>query len=513
MYASITQGLKRAVQTNRAGTATVFWERKRTWADVGERVARLAAALRAHGLSTGGRVAILALNSDDYLELHYAIAWAGGAMVPINTRLAVPEIAYILADSLPEILVVDEACFSPLPPDALDKLKARIFIGANAPAGYVNYEDAVRSHAPIADTDRRDSDLAGIFYTGGSTGRAKGVMLSHDNLVSNALNTIPLVGYDRDSVYLHAAPMFHLADGMATFAMTMVAGTHVMIPRFSAGACLEAMQRHRVTNVTLVPTMVTSLVNDPDVTKFDLSSLRQIQFGASPMPDATLERAVALWPDILWLHGWGMTEISPIGTALPRELRVPKIAGLRLRSCGHAVLNCEVRIVDDHGAEVLRGSVGEMVIRGPNVMLGYWNKPAETAAAFRDGFLRTGDAAYMDEDGLIYIVDRLKDMIISGGENIYSSEVENAISLHPAVAEVAVIGIPDARWGEIVHAIVVVRDGTELTSDAIVSHCRTLIAGYKVPRSVEIRSGSLPLSGSGKVLKSALREPYWRDHR
>ena len=154
-----------------------------------------------------------------------------------------------------------------------------------------------------------------------------------------------------------------------------------------------------------------------------------------------------------------------------------------------------------------------MVIRGPNVMLGYWNKPAETAAAFRDGFLRTGDAAYMDEDGLIYIVDRLKDMIISGGENIYSSEVENAISVHPAVAEVAVIGIPDARWGEIVHAIVVVRDGTELTSDAIVSHCRTLIAGYKVPRSVEIRSGSLPLSGSGKVLKSALREPYWRDHR
>jgi long-chain acyl-CoA synthetase len=511
MYASITQGLRRAAQTSRAGTATIFGSRQRIWGDVADRVARLAGALRALGLSANGRVAILALNSDDYLELHYAIVWAGGAMVPINTRLSPAEIGYILSDSTPEIIVTDEACLLSLPQAALAAFKGRVFLGTNPPSGWASYEELVRLHTPIPDAGRRDGDLAGIFYTGGSTGRAKGVMLNHDNLVSNALNTIPLVGYDRDSIYLHAAPMFHLADGMATFAITMLGGTHAMIPRFDAASCLETIQRHRVTNVTLVPTMVTALVNHPDATKYDLTSLRQIQFGASPMPDATLERAVALWPNILWLHGWGMTEISPIGTALPRALRVPKVAGSRLRSCGHAVLNCEIRIVDESGAEAPRGAVGEMVIRGPNVMSGYWNKPAETAAALRDGFLHTGDAAYMDEDGLIYIVDRLKDMIISGGENIYSSEVENAISSHPAVAEVAVIGIPDAHWGEIVHAVVVPRAGMALSSETVVSHCRTLIAGYKVPRSIDIRGSALPLSGSGKILKTALREPYWRN--
>jgi long-chain acyl-CoA synthetase len=509
MYASITQGLKRAAQINRAGTATIFGARQRTWAEIAERVPRFAAALRALGLGEGGRVAILALNSDDYLELHYAIVWAGGAMVPINTRLAAAEVAYILRDSTPDIVIADEHCV-PLLAQTLPAATKRIFLGDRPPDGWLNYERLILDHPPMADCKRRDSDLAGIFYTGGSTGQAKGVMLSHDNLVSNAMNAIPLVGYGQDSVYLHAAPMFHLADGMATFAMTMVAGTHVMIPRFDAAACLDAFARHRVTNVTLVPTMIAMLVNHPDVQHYDLTSLRQIQFGASPIQDVALQRAIALWPKILFLHGWGMTEISPIGTALPWVLRDPSVAGERLRSCGHAVLNCEIRIVNADGAEVPRGTVGEMVIRGPNVMLGYWNKPAETAAALRDGFLHTGDAATMDADGLIYIVDRLKDMVISGGENIYSTEVESTISLHPNVAEVAVIGIPDAHWGEIVHAIVVPRAGKELSADDIRNHCRSLIAGYKVPRSVEIRTTALPLSGSGKVLKTVLREPYWR---
>jgi long-chain acyl-CoA synthetase len=509
MYASITQGLKRAAQINRGGIATICSDRKRTWETVAGRVPRFAAALRALGLAEGGRVAILALNSDDYLELHYAIVWAGGAMVPINTRLAPAEIDYILRDSTPDIIIAD-AHGVPLLAQILLASTKRVFLGDALPAGWLSYEQLIADTAPMPDCELRDGDLAGIFYTGGSTGRAKGAMLSHDNLVSNALNAIPLVGYGQDSVYLHAAPMFHLADGMATFAMTMVAGTHVMIPRFEAATCLEAFTRHRVTNVTLVPTMIGMLVNHPDAARYDLSALRQIQFGASPMPEATLKRAVALWPKVKFLHGWGMTEISPIGSALPWALRDPAVAGDRLRSCGHAVLNCEIRIVDADGKEVPHGTVGEMAIRGPNVMLGYWNKPAETAAALRNGFLHTGDAAYMDEDGLIYIVDRLKDMVISGGENIYSTEVESAISLHPDVAEVAVIGIPDPQWGEIVHAIVVPRAGKQLSVDDVRSHCRALIAGYKVPRSVEVRHSPLPLSGSGKVLKTTLREPYWQ---
>src|SRR4029077_16224723 len=252
--------------------------------------------------------------------------------------------------------------------------------------------------------------------------------------------------------------------------------------------CLDALARHRITNVTLVPAMIAMMVNHPDAATFDLKALRQIQFGASPMPESTLRRAVELWPDVLFLHGWGMTELAPIGSALPYDLRVPAVAGARMRSCGHGILNCEVKIADAEGRELPRGSVGELVIRGPNVMLGYWNKPAETAAALRDGWLHTGDAAAMDEDGFITIVDRLKDMIISGGENIYSTEVENAIAAFPGVGEVAVIGIPDERWGEAVHAIVVPRADAKLDPEAVRAHCRTLIAGYKVPRSIEIRT-------------------------
>jgi long-chain acyl-CoA synthetase len=250
------------------------------------------------------------------------------------------------------------------------------------------------------------------------------------------------------------------------------------------------------------------MVEHPEAARFDLSALRQIQFGAAPMPEPVLERAVKLWPEVLFLHGWGMTELAPIGAAMPYDLRRPAVAGARMRSCGHAILNCEVKIVDPDGRELPRGKVGELVIRGPNVMLGYWNKPAETAAALRNGWLHTGDAAAMDEHGFITIVDRLKDMIISGGENIYSTEVENAIAAFPGVSQVAVIGVPHERWGEAVHAIVVPRAEAKLDPDAIRAHCRTLIAGYKIPRSFEIRTRPLPLSGSGKVLKPALREEY-----
>jgi long-chain acyl-CoA synthetase len=508
MHGYLTQGLRRAAQTDRSGIATIFGERQRSWSEVLARVTRFAGALRGLGLEPDDRVAILALNSDDYLELHYAVPWAGGALVPINTRLALAEVRYILEDSAPTIIVCDEACLPLLTSGAIEP-RAKIYLGAGAPpSGWLAYEKLIAQAQPVDDAERRDNDLAGIFYTGGSTGKAKGVMLSHDNLISNALNAIPLVGYDRTSRYLHAAPMFHLADGMATFAMTMVGGTHVMIPKFDANACLDALARHRVTNVTLVPAMIAMMLDHPDVRSFDLSALRQIQFGAAPMPEATLRRALELWPDLLWLHGWGMTEISPIGSALPHDLRRPAVAGARMRSCGHAVLNCEIKIADAEGNEVPRGTVGELLIRGPNVMLGYWNKPEETAAALRDGWLHTGDAAHMDEDGLITIVDRLKDMIISGGENIYSTEVESAISLYPGVAQVAVIGVPHERWGETVHAVVVPRADAEIDPEAIRTHCRSLIAGYKVPRSVEIRTAPLPLSGSGKVLKPALRQEY-----
>lgn len=509
----ITQGLRRAAQINPSGVATIDGASRRSWREVLSRVAEAAGVLRGAGLTTGGRVALLAHNSHRYFELYYAIPWAGGAIVPLNTRLALPEMQYILEDSGAEILIVDDSfvTMAQAMRERVPSLRSFVHISDGpAPHGFANYEQLVSDGGPVPDAGRHGSDLAGIFYTGGSTGHAKGVMLSHDNLVSNAVNGCYMIGYDPSSVYLHAAPMCYLTDGMSTLSITMAAGTHVFIPRFDVEACLQAMTEHRVTNIALVPTMITMIVNSPGIEKRDLSNLRQFMFGSSPITEATLKRAVELWPEMRFLHGWGMTELSPIGTMLPHHLRLPRVAGDRLKSCGVPAPNLELMIVDEQGHEVPRGQIGEIVVRGPVVMQGYWNKPEETAKALRNGWLHTGDAAIMDEEGLVYIADRLKDMIISGGENVYSMEVENAISLMPEIAEVSVIGIPDPRWGEAVHAIVVPRNGTTITLESVQAHCRTLIAAYKCPRSLELRDEPLPVSAAGKIQKNVLREPYWR---
>lgn len=515
----LPQCLKRAAQVNPNGTATVCGGRTRTWSQVADRVARSAAGLQGLGVQAGTRVGLLALNSDRYLEAYFAIPWSGGIMLPLNTRLTPADLEYMLNDAQAEVLCLDEH-FLPLLSGLRDRcpsLRHVVYLDDDPPAqaGLLAWEGLIGTHAPVDDAGRCGRDVAGIFYTGGSTGRPKGVMLSHGNLVSNAVNAIYMIGYDAASIFLHAAPMCHLTDGMSTVALTMAAGTHVFIPKFDAQQVLEQVQAQEVTHLTLVPTMIAMLLEVPGIETMQLSSLRQFMFGSAPMPDATLKRAVEIWPDMLFLHGWGMTELAPIGTMLPMSMRKPAVAGDRLRSCGQVMPNLELMIVDPDGREVPRGSTGEIIVRGPTVMQGYWNRPAETEAALRDGWLHTGDAAVMDEEGYVYIVDRLKDMIISGGENIYSTEVENAISLMPGVAEVAVIGIPDDKWGERVHAIVVPREGAQLTEEAVQAWARSKIAGYKVPRSVLVRTDRLPLSGAGKVLKAELRAPYWagRDKR
>lgn len=517
MNERLTQCLHRAAQVNPRGTATIYARRARSWADTFDRVARSAAGLRQLGVAEDTRVGLLALNSDRYLEAYFAIPWAGGVMLPLNTRLAAADLEYMLNDAQAEVLCVDEA-FAYLLPGLRERcptLHHVVYLGDDpgTDESLLTWETLIARHEAMEDAGRSGQDIAGIFYTGGSTGQPKGVMLSHGNLVSNAVNAIYMIGYDASSVFLHAAPMCHLTDGMSTVALTMAAGTHVFIPKFDAQQVLEQVQQHSVTNVTLVPTMIAMLLEVPGIERMKLSSLKQFMFGSAPIPDATLRRAVEIWPDMLFLHGWGMTELSPIGTMLPRSMRLPAVAGERLRSCGQAMPNLELRVVDEHGEEVPRGTTGEIVVRGPTVMQGYWNKSAETAAAIRNGWFHTGDAATMDEDGYVYIVDRLKDMIISGGENIYSTEVENAISLMPGVAEVAVIGIPDDKWGERVHAIVVAREGAEITPEMVQSWTREKIAGYKVPRGVTVRQERLPLSGAGKVLKNELRAPYWVGRR
>jgi long-chain acyl-CoA synthetase len=509
---SVTQGVRRAAQAKPHGLATSFEGRRRTYAEFRDRIAKFAGALQALGLSAGGRVAILALNSDRYLEAMFAAPWAGGAVVPINTRLAAPEIDYILEDSGTEILLVD-GNFTAMPAQlpAAKRLKAVIgFDEASAGAGRHGYEALLAAHRPIADAGCEASALAGIFYTGGTTGKAKGVMLSHDNLVANAMNAIAGFEFTDQSVYLHATPMFHLADGASSFGITMIGGVHAFVSRFDPVPVLRAIQDEKVTNTILVPTMVNLLVNHPEATKYDVSSWRRCGYGASPMPEAILFKAMELLPNVLWQHAYGMTELSPIATLLPP--RYTTLSGPyagRLKSCGQAVMTAEVKIVDPNDVEVPRGTVGEVVVRGPMVMLGYWNKPAETAAALRGGWMHTGDAGTMDDEGFVFIVDRVKDMIISGGENVYSAEVESAISLLAGVQECAVIAVPDEKWGERVHAIVVPKAGNDLTAESVVEHCRKHIAGYKCPRSVDIRREPLPISGAGKILKSDLRKPFW----
>jgi long-chain acyl-CoA synthetase len=378
----------------------------------------------------------------------------------------------------------------------------------------LHYEHLVEQGAArrtSADQEFGDDDLYGLFYTGGTTGRAKGVMLSHNNIVSNAMHFIMATGVNERDVYLHAAPMFHLGDLGAAFGLAMKGARHVFVPQFQPVQVLQAIQAHRVTVTMLVPTMINVLLNHPEVNRYDVSSLRSLVYAASPMPVELLKQGLKKWGQI-FLQGYGMTETAPILTLLHKQDHI--LEGTpeqvhRLSSCGKQVLGVEVRVVNAGGEDVQPGEIGEIIARGPNVMLGYWRMPEATVAALKDGWMHTGDLATVDEEQYIYIIDRAKDMIISGGENIYSVEVEQALYRHPAVLEAAVISIPDDQWGEAVHAVIVCKPGRQVSSEGLLAYARTRIAGYKVPRSIEFRLEPLPKSGAGKILKRELREPYW----
>ena len=510
----LTQGLHRAIQRTPDAIATIDGERVHTFAQLGERVAKLAGALRGIGLQPGDRVAMLALNSDRYLEYFLAVFWAGGVINPVNTRWSEAEIVYSLDDSEGAILVVDDHFLPTARHFAASCKTVKHWIHAGeqpTPAGWLNYEVILAAAEPIEDVCRNGDDLAGLFYTGGTTGFPKGVMLSHTNLCASAISFMAHDLLRPGAVYLHAAPMFHVADFAQTSTQLLRGGTHVFLPGFTPLSVLDAISRHKISDMMLVPTMIQMLVDHPQVHEYDTGSLRRILFGASPIGEGVLDRALACFPDIEFMHAYGMTELAPLITVNPPFYYSKEGRGAgKLNSAGYASYLLEVRIFDEEDREVPRGTIGEIVVRGTNVMQGYWKKPKETAEALRGGWMHTGDAAYMDEEGFVFIVDRLKDMIISGGENIYSTEVEHALTQHPAVATCAVIGIPSEQWGETVHAVVVLKPGNTLQDQELIAHCKTLIAGYKCPRSVEFRD-ALPISGAGKLLKTALRDPFWKD--
>src|SRR4051812_13130563 len=506
----LTQGLHRAVQQGPNEIATICADRIRTHTESVDRIARLAAAFRDLGLVEGDRAAILSLNSDRFHEFLGAAFWAGGVVVPVNIRWAVPEIAESLAEVDARILVVDDFFTGYV--DAIREAHPHLTHIVHAgdgptPQDALSFEALVADSEPMEDTRRGGSDLAGVFYTGGTTGRSKGVMLSHDNLLTSAMGGLAADHTPPDRVGLYAAPMFHLAAFGIWVGGVVVGAAGVMIPYFEPVAVLTAIPEHAITDVLLVPTMIQLVVDHPRVGEFDMSSIRRVMYGASPMSDALLGRAMKAWPNARFLQAYGMTELSPGATVLRSEdHQDPR----HRRSVGRAAPHTEVRIVGPDDVELPRGEAGEIAVRGGNIMLGYWDRPAETAEALRGGWMHTGDGGYMDDDGYVYLTDRLKDMIITGGENVYSVEVENVLAQHPAVATCAVIGVPDETWGERVHAVVVPIGGATLTIDELHEFCAERIAAYKPPRSMELVEG-LPLPAAGKVLKRELRKPYWEN--
>ncbi len=501
----ITQPLHRALQLTPDRTITVFGDRTRTVAESADRIARLAGALRVRGLQPGDRVGIVALNSDIFHEALLGIPWAGGVVAPVNYRWSAAEIAYSLEECGVAVLIVDDAFL-----DLADAVLALyggvttlIHTGtATTPDGALDYEALLADTAPAEDARRGGSDVYGIFYTGGTTGAPKGVTLTHDNMMTSAYGCVASGEFmTTGGRLMHAAPMFHLADLCAWTGGLLLGVTHVFVTAFSPAGALSTMAEHRVTDTLLVPTMIQMLVDSPEAASADVSAVRHIIYGASPMSEAVLARARELFSGATFLQCYGMSELSPVATMLTMADHEDPV---RRRSAGRAAPHTEVRVVDANDVEVPRGTVGEIVVRGAATMVGYWNRPAETEEALRGGWMHTGDGGYMDADAFVFLVDRIKDMIITGGENVYSIEVENVISKHPAVATSAIVGLPDDTWGERVHAVVVLKSGAALELDELQDFAREQIAGYKIPRSMSVVD-ALPVSAAGKVLKRDLR--------
>jgi long-chain acyl-CoA synthetase len=467
---------------------------RRTFRQLHDRVAGIAAALSQHGFRAGDRLALLLPNEPDYLELVYACAWLGVIAVPVNARLSIPEIDHLIADASPRGLIRHSSLAVPTVKPSWELVLDQEPLDAQGD-----------SHPePIYDPEA----ILALVYTSGTTGHPKGVVVTHANILANVDHFNYWAPYHEGGVHLHAAPIFHIADFPFMFAAPAFGVCQVTIPKFDAQTFCETVQRERVSQSVLVPTMINLLIQDYKFQKYDLTSLKTLGYGGSPMAPELVHRIREVLPNLKLVQSYGLSEAGFL-TGLKDNEHTED----RLMSCGRTCPGIDLRIVDESGKEVEPGGHGELVARGANVMRGYWNNSEETKLAFRDGFFRTGDIGYRDAKGYFYILDRLKDMIVTGGENVYSGEVEAVICQHPAVREAAVFGIPDSRWGELVAACVVRKPEMSLSENELIAHCRRSLANYKVPRHVELSDTELPKSGSGKILKRILRERFWADQK
>ena len=492
--------------------AVTFADTTQSWADTARHCRNLAAAFQRLGVQRGARVSYLGFNSLTSFELFFAPALIGAILVPINFRLALGEMIECVEDAKPELLVVDDAHLEEARAlvRACPALRAIIHAGVGTtPQDMLNYSSLTKTVGTPQREPGAGDDTLVLFYTGGTTGRAKGVMLSHNNLLANARGTAPLYEMRPNEAYLLASPMFHAAAGSRIYTATLMGAHTVIMARFDAGDAISAIETHRINCLQLVPTTVQMILDHPDLDKRDLSSLRMISYGAAPMPVPLLQRTVERFPGIRFFQSYGMTECSPVISILsPADHELTGDYVARLGSVGRPVSYVEIHILDEHNNVVDDGVTGEIVVRGPNVMQGYWQAPELTCTALRDGWYHTGDGGYFNEAGYLVLSGRMKDMIVSGGENIYPIEIENQLCRHPAVRECAVIGVPHEKWGEAVHAIVRLREGHTASEKALIDYCRDHVAHYKCPVGITFRDEPMPLSSVNKVMKSELKKWY-----
>ena len=480
-----------------------------TWSELADRVARGAGMLRGLGLRRGERFATLMRNGFRQAELLWAGYWSGVVPVPINWRLSPVEIAASLEDSGCRLVAAEEEFLPMLATPALSALRPRVLSVEASGGRRGDYESLLAATAPVPIEPLHEDDDAILLYTGGTTGRSKGVRLSHRNILSNAWQIGLCIGIRPDDVYSHVAPMFHSADLHGTVAF-LRGCRHVYVPQFIPEEVAAAIERYRVSVAHWVPTMVKMFTESPEVAKHDLSSLRMLFYGSSPMPVEWMRAARERFPGVEFHQGYGLTETSPILAVLDdaSHRRCFESGDMSLlRSAGRPVPGLELRVVDGQDRPLPAGETGEVVVRGPNVSPGYLNRSEDTARAFRDGWFHTGDVGRLDAQGYLFLVDRMKDMIITGGENVYSTEVEAVLHCHPGVSEAAVIGVPDDRLGEALFAVIALRPGTVLTPEEIIRHCREHIGGYKIPRRMAFVD-ALPRTAVGKVQKTLLRDTY-----
>lgn len=509
MY-TIKDLLRRAVLVNANGTAVVDGDERQSWAQFQQRVEAIASTLIKRGLQKGDRVAILSVNSVRYFEMMYGVIWAGGIVAPVNTRFALREVVHCLNELDGCWICTDDSCLATVEAakSETEGLRGLIHIGSGeTPRGYISLAELHGGDGSHVNDEPRTEDIALIFFTGGTTGVSKGVMLTHSQILTASQQSAAGVRSIRSvDVYLHVAPMFHMGDGVMCFVSTMTTCGNAFIDRFDLQRFVDICNRDKVTWATMVPTMLRGLCLHLAATGATVPTLKGFIYGGSPMPASVLDMAMNTFPGVEFVQGYGSTEALSITMLEAKFHTLDERGKYLLRSAGRPFRGVLIGILDENGKPVEQGKVGEVCVRSNAVMKGYWRKPEMTKKALADNWFHTGDAGYVDEEGFLFLVDRVKDMVITGGENVYSSEVENVLLSHPDIEECAVIGIPDEKWGEAVHAVIRLKAERNLEIEILSLHCRATLAGYKVPKSWAFITEPLPRTALGKVRKADLKK-------